>query len=265
MGDEWLRLTGAHWCHDCSTSGRTAAYYSPDIGQAVLGEPDNNRGMLLYEQGDFNARWTQAHGAGLLIGADGVGDLGIDFVLDGFQAALDSHPRDDHRMRVEYCCNVTPDILKRLQRMKVICSSATGFAYDLGDAYIKNRGEDAMTHMWLHRSMLNAGVIALGHSDSPVCHANPMRGIHSMVNRVTATGASLDASQAVTIFKAIEAYTTLGACAGREEHLKGRLVPGIKADFCVLDRDIFTIPTTDIHNVGVTATYVAGASAYQRG
>lgn len=262
MGDEWLRLTGVEWCPDCSTSGRTAAYYTPYIGQKVLGEPDDNRGMLLYEQGDFNARCTQAHGAGLLIGADGVGDRGIDFVLNGFEAALGAHPCHDHRMRVEHCCHVTPDILARLKRMQVICSSATGFAYDLGDAYIANRGAAAMPHMWPHRSMIDAGVIAPGHSDSPVCDANPMRGIHSMVNRVTASGASLDISEAVTVHEAIEAYTVLGAYAGREEHLKGRLTPGMLADFCVLDRDIFTIPTVDIHNTGIVATYVAGAPVY---
>ncbi|QYX55979.1 amidohydrolase [Roseovarius sp. SCSIO 43702] len=262
MGDEWIRLTGVEWCPDCSTSGRTAAYYTPYVGQRVLGEPENNCGMLLYEQGDFNERVTQAHGAGLLVGADGVGDRGIDFVLDGFQAALDAHPRDDHRMRVEHCCNVTPPILDRLKRMGVICSSATGFAYDLGDAYIANRGAEAMRHMWPHRDMIDAGVIAPGHSDAPVCHPNPMRGIHSMVNRVTSSGASLDASQAVSVHEALEAYTTLGAFAGREEHLKGRLVPGMLGDFAILDTDIFTCPPERIHEIGVVATYVAGEAVF---
>lgn len=194
MGDEWIRLTGVEWCPDCSTSGRTAAYYTPYIGDRVPGEVENNRGMLVHEQGDLNERVTQAHGAGLLVGADSVGHRGIDFVLDGFQAALDVHPRDDHRMRVEHCCNVTPAILDRLKRMGMICSSATGFAYDLGDAYIKNRGAEAMRHMWPHRDMIDADIIAPGHSDSPVCHPNPLRSIHSMVNRVTSSGASLDRS-----------------------------------------------------------------------
>ncbi|MBY8976733.1 amidohydrolase [Rhodobacteraceae bacterium NNCM2] len=262
FGDEWLRLTGVEWCPDCSTSGRTAAYYTPYVGEKVLGEPDDNRGMLLYEQGDFNERVTRAHGAGLLVGADGVGDRGIDFVLNGFEAALECHPHDDHRMRVEHCCNVTPAILDRLRRMKVICSSATGFAYDLGDAYIRNRGAESMKHMWPHRSMIDAGVVAPGHSDSPVCHPNPMRGIHSLVNRVTSTGASLDKSEAISVHEAVECYTTLGAFSGREEHIKGRLVPGMLGDFCVLDRDIFEIDSAEIQQTGVVATYVGGDAVH---
>jgi len=119
-----------------------------------------------------------------------------------------------------------------------------------------------MRHMWPHRDMIDAGVIAPGHSDAPVCHPNPMRGIHAMVNRVTSSGASLDASQAVTVHEALEAYTTLGAFAGREEHLKGRLLPGMLADFAVLDRDIFTCPAADLYAVGVTSTYVGGAAVH---
>ncbi|MCC7271528.1 MAG: amidohydrolase family protein, partial [Alphaproteobacteria bacterium] len=32
FGDDWLRVIGVEWCPDCSTSGRTAAYYDPYVG-----------------------------------------------------------------------------------------------------------------------------------------------------------------------------------------------------------------------------------------
>ena len=265
FGDEWIRLTGVEWCPDCSTSGRTAAYYDPYVGDKVIGEPDDNRGMLLYDPEDFKQKVLRAHRAGLLVAADGVGDRGIDFVLDAFANALALHPVRDHRMRVEHCCNVTPSILGRLRRLGVICSSATGFAYDLGDAYRRNRGAAAMKHMWPHRSMIDAGVIAPGHSDSPICHPNPMRGIHAMVNRVTESGADLDRSEAVSVYEAVQAYTTLGAYCGREEDLKGDLAPGKLADFAILDDDVFTIPPERLAEVGVTATYVGGDETYRAG
>ena len=265
FGDEWIRLIGVEWCPDCSTSGRTAAYYTPYVGEKVLGEPADNRGMLLYDADDFNERVLRAHRAGLLVGADGVGDRGIDFVLDAFEHALQHHPVDDHRLRVEHCCNVTPAILQRLKQLNVICSSATGFAYDLGDAYRRNRGADAMKYMWPHRSMIDAGVVAPGHSDSPVCHPNPMRGIHAMVNRRTSSGADLDISEAVSVYEAVAAYTTLGAFAGKEEHLKGDLGIGKLADFVVLEDDIFAVDPKDLASVRVAETYVAARPTYRRG
>ena len=38
FGDDWLRVIGVEWCPDCSTSGRTAAYYEPYQGTPVEGE-----------------------------------------------------------------------------------------------------------------------------------------------------------------------------------------------------------------------------------
>jgi predicted amidohydrolase YtcJ len=264
FGDEWVRLTGVEWCPDCSTSGRTAAYYEPYVGEKILGEPEDNRGMLLYEAEDFKQRVLRAHRAGLLVGADGVGDRGIDFVLDAYENALSLHPLEDHRLRVEHCCNVTPAILERLKRLKVICSSASGFAYDLGDAYRRNRGAEAMRFMWPHRSMIDAGIVAPGHSDSPVCHPNPMRGIHSLVNRVSESGADLDRSEAISVFEALQCYTTLGAYAGKEEHLKGDLSLGKLADFAVLEEDVFTIAPERLAEVRVSETWIGGARVFVR-
>ena len=265
FGDDWLRIIGVEWCPDCSTSGRTAAYYAPYQGTPVAGEAENNTGILLYELEDLKRRATAAHKAGLLVMVEGVGDRGIDFALDVIEGALQAQPRADHRMRVEHCCYVTPAILDRLARLKVVDSSATGFMYELGDAYRGNRGADAMACMWPHRSLIDRGVPAPGHSDAWVCSPNPFTAMWSMVNRKTDSGQSLDASQAVSITEALRAYTTLGAFAGREENSKGSLERGKLADVAVLDRNIFSIPSDEIRDVQVDMTIVGGVVRYQRG
>jgi predicted amidohydrolase YtcJ len=67
-------------------------------------------------------------------------------VLDTFEAVLTAY-LVDHRMRVEHCCFVTPKILARIKRLGVIASSDTALMYDLGDAYIANRGAESMKWM----------------------------------------------------------------------------------------------------------------------
>ena len=264
FGDEWLRIIGVEWCPDCSTSGRTAAYYEPYRGTPVQGEAQNNTGILLYELDDLKARAIAAHAAGLQVMVEGVGDRGIDFALDVIEAALEAHPRADHRMRVEHCCYVTPAILDRLERLDVVDSSATGFMYELGDAYRANRGAEAMGRMWQHRALIDRGVPAPGHSDAWVCSPNPFTAMWSMVNRKTDSGQCLDASQAVTVTEALRAYTTLGAYSGREEHDKGTLEPGKLADVAVLDRDLFSISADAIRDVQVDMTIVGGVVRYER-
>ena len=258
FGDEWLRLIGVEWCPDCSTSGRTAAYWAPYIGAAVPGEPVPNTGMLLYDRDDLTERATAAHKAGLQVMIEGVGDRGIDFALDVMEAALAAHPVADHRMRVEHCCYVTPPILDRLKRGGFVDSSATGFMDELGEAYVANRGQAALCHMWPHRSLIAAGIPAPGHSDFAVCRVNPFTALGAMVTRRSQTGADLDASEAVTPIQALAAYTTLGAWAQREEAEKGSLEAGKLADLAVLDTDILTCDPAAIRDTRVTATVVGG-------
>jgi predicted amidohydrolase YtcJ len=258
FGDEWLRLIGVEWCPDCSTSGRTAAYWDPYVGTPVPGEPVPNTGMLLYDRDDLAERATAAHKAGLQVMIEGVGDRGIDFALDVMEAALAAHPVADHRMRVEHCCYVTPPILARLKRGGFVDSSATGFMDELGEAYVANRGQDAMRHMWPHRSLIAAGVPAPGHSDFAVCRVNPFTAIAAMVTRRSGTGADLDATEAVTPAQALAAYTTLGAWAQREEREKGSLEPGKLADLAVLDTDILACDPAAIRDTRVVATIVGG-------
>lgn len=268
FGDDWVRVIGVEWCPDCSTSGRTAAYYEPYVGKKVVGEPEHNTGMLLYELDDLKARATAAHKAGLLVCVEGVGDRGIDFALDVIEAALEAHPVDDHRMRVEHCCYVTPSILERIKRLRAVDSSATGFMYELGDAYRANRGDEALRWMWPHRTLIDAGVPAPGHSDAYVCTPNPFTAIWAMVNRKSDSGGPLDApgapSQTVTVEEALRAYTLLGAYSGREEAIKGSLEIGKLADIAVLDRDILTIPPEEIRDLRVEMTMVGGAVMYER-
>ena len=262
FGDDNLRVIGVEWCPDCSTSGRTAAYWEPYVGRPVPGEPVPNTGMLLYEAEDLNARATAAHKAGLMVMIEGVGDRGIDFALDAIEAALKAHPVPDHRMRVEHCCFVTPAVRARIKALGVVDSSATGFMWELGDAYIANRGQAAMRHMWPHRTLIDEGIAAPGHSDFAVCSMNPWTAIDAMVNRRTDTGGDLDRAEAITVAEAITAYTSLGAWSGREELSKGTLEVGKLADVAVLDRDPFAIDPLDLRNVRTTMTVVGGAMRY---
>ncbi len=258
FGDDTLRLIGVEWCPDCSTSGRTAAYWEPYVGTPVPGEPVPNTGMLLYDRHDLTARATAAHRAGLGLMIEGVGDRGIDFALDVMEAALAAHPVADHRMRVEHCCHVTPAILARLKRGGFVDSSATGFMDELGEAYVANRGQDSMRHMWPHRALIDAGIPAPGHSDFAVCRVNPFTAMGAMVTRRTSTGTGLDASQAIAPREALAAYTTLAAWAQREEASKGRIAPGFLADFAILDTDVLEGDPAAIATTRVLSTHVGG-------
>lgn len=256
FGDDWLKITEIEWIFDTSTSGRTAAYYQPYID-----EPDNT-GILLYDQDDITERVKKAHDAGLRVGLDGIGDRGIDRALDAIEAALEEHPRDDHRHRIEHCCYATPAIQSRLKELGVVDASATGFLHDLGDAYQANRGRDAMQWMWPHRSLIDKGIPAPGHSDCPICSPNPWLGIYGMVTRKTSSGQVLHPEEGVTPLEGIEAYTRLGAYSAWEETEKGTIEEGKLADIVVIDRNPLEVPADDLKSTKTLLTIVGGKIAY---
>ena len=258
FGDNWLKITEVEWVFDTSTSGRTAAYYDPYVG-----EPENY-GILLYDQDDITDRVTRAHKAGIRIGLDGIGDRGIDRALDAIEAAIREDPREDHRHRIEHCCYVTPQIQRRLKELGVIDASANGFLHDLGDAYKVNRGEEQMRWMWPHRTLIDEGIPAPAHSDCPVCSPNPWLGIYGLVTRKTSSGDTLHANEGITLMEAIKAYTVLGAYSAWEEDFKGSIEPGKLADLVVVDRDPFTIPQDDLKNVETVMTIVDGKIVFRR-
>lgn len=264
LGDEWVKLIGVEWVCDGSTSGRSAAYFTPYIGTPLKDEPEGHCGTLLMDPPAHKAIVKRALEAGMIVCTDAMGDRGIAEVIKVYEEVLSELPSADHRMRIEHCCAVTPDNLAGLKRNKIMCSSAAGFAWDLGDAHIAARGSEAMADFWPHRAMIDAGVKAPAHSDAPVCNANPFTAISALVNRRTISGASLDASQAISVYEALEAYTTLGAYAGREETLKGQIQPGMLGDLCVLDRDPFAIDKAMIDEVRVELTIVGGVVKFSR-
>jgi predicted amidohydrolase YtcJ len=60
----------------------------------------------------------------------------------------------------------------------------------------------------------------------------------------------------------VDAYTINAAYALKQEKTTGSLEPGKRGDFVVLDRDIFTIDSFDLHDTKVPNTYVDGRVVY---
>lgn len=261
-GDDQLYLLGVEYGSDGSTSGRTAAYHAPYVGQeGAAGEPAN-RGEVNFSAEELASKVTRVMQAGLQAAATGNGDRGIDFALDAFERGLDAHP-NAIPPRIEHCCCAPPEIQARMARLRAIDSSAAGFAYSLGDAYLQNRPAEEMAWMWPHRDMLDRGVLVCAHSDAPVCDRNPFLGMWSMVVRKSASGASLDRRQAITAEEAMRCYTVNPARAEGRAHEKGTLGLGKLADLVILDRDPRAVDAADIRDTQVLATLVGGGATHR--
>ncbi len=56
----------------------------------------------------------------------------------------------------------------------------------------------------------------------------------------------------------IDAYTINGAYLQKTDHITGSIEPGKYADLIILDRNLFDIPSTEISEARVLATFFSG-------
>ena len=80
----------------------------------------------------------------------------------------------------------------------------------------------------------------------------------------TNEGPILNADEAVDLVTMIEAYTINGAYLMKLDGMQGSIEVGKRADFVVLDRNLFDIPSHEINEAQVTLTIFDGRTVYQR-
>jgi predicted amidohydrolase YtcJ len=103
------------------------------------------------------------------------------------------------------------------------------------------------------RSLNEAGARIALSSDWDVSTLNPFVGLQNAVTRTP---------QALSLEEAIKAYTINPAYVMRQEDTVGSLEVGKAADFIILDRNPFDIPTNQIGQVKVEETYLAGVLVF---
>jgi predicted amidohydrolase YtcJ len=119
----------------------------------------------------------------------------------------------------------------------------------------------ATSYAWL--AFLNKGVTLAFGTDYPVEAVTPFRGLYAAVTRQSEDGKrEYFPEQRLTMDQAIAAYTTGSAFAEFEEKEKGKLVPGMLADFIVLDRDVTASSPEKILATKVLLTVVGGKMVY---
>jgi predicted amidohydrolase YtcJ len=101
-------------------------------------------------------------------------------------------------------------------------------------------------------------------TDYPVEPVTPFRGLYAAVTRKSENGKQeYFPDQRLTMDQAISAYTVGSAFAEFEEKEKGKLVPGMLADFVVLDRDPTATSPEKLLGTKVLRTVVGGKTVYE--
>jgi len=252
---------------DGSLGSHTAALLQP------YADDPNNSGLPRYDAAKLNDLTKERVLAGFQIGFHAIGDRGVQMALDAFaeaeKAAREAHAKgpfggDEFRLRIEHAQVTTPQQISRFKELKVIASmQPSHLLTDMRWAQDRLGPQRAAnSYAWL--AFLNKGVTLAFGTDYPVEPVSPLRGLYAAVTRQSENGKQeYFPAQRLTIDQAIAAYTTGSAFAEFEEKEKGKLVPGMLADFVVLDRDVTSSSPEKILGTKVLRTVVGGKTVYE--
>jgi len=186
-----------------------------------------------------------------------IGDRGVAVFLDAFEAVLEEHPvLRDLRIRIEHAQLVRPADIRRIASLGILVAvQPTSLATPEKD--IALLGAERARTAYPYRSFLDAGVRLSFGSDIPgETGCDPLRSIHLAANR--------EGSERITAAEALFCYTSGSAYAENREDRKGKLLPGMLADFVILSADITAIDPSLIETTVVEETVVAGKTVYRK-
>ena len=224
---------------------------------AALKDPYTNnpqsRGTLFYPQNEVDDYVMRANRAGLQVAVHAIGDAAIDQALAAFEAALNDFPRDDHRHIIIHADLMDKAAVERAAKLNLCIALQTPFLYWPQEPvdYLRHILGKRVENLIPLKSMLAAGITIAGGSDAPCTLPDPVAGIFAACNHP-------NPDESVSILDALRMHTAAPARLSFDEHTRGTLTNGKRADFAVLDKNPLQTPVEKLHAVKVEALYLKG-------
>jgi len=235
FGSDLLKIAGVKFFTDGALGSQTADMLKPYEGSEQQGVSHISAKALNEQVRFFNHN-------GLSVAVHAIGDRAAIKTLDAFSYAKDHNPQIILPNRMEHAQLVPTDQIKRFRKLGIVASMQPVHIAD--DVYTAEKyWGSRCDHAFPINSFHLAGVPLAFGSDTPVVDFNPFRGLFSAINRkyqCNPTEASWHPEQKIGLNTALTAFTIGPALAMGESAFAGSLEVGYRADFVVLENDIFS-------------------------
>jgi predicted amidohydrolase YtcJ len=232
-------------------------------------KPEHGVGPRFYTQAQVDRYFTRFDAMGLQVHVHAVGDAGIRMALDGFKAMRKANGMSNNRHQIVHLQLIDEADVPRFAELGVAAAFQPLWAYPDPAALeldLPLIGEERTWRMYPIGSLARSGARIAGGSDYYVTDLNPLLAIETAVTRqdpYSNKGEVLDAGERVSLETMIAAYTIEGAWQMNREADQGSIEVGKRADFVVLDRNLFEIPAAAISDAKVAMTVFDGRTVYE--
>lgn len=253
--DDTLTINSVKIVGDGALGSRGAALiedYSDDSG---------NRGLLRYNDERLEYLMRVAMNGGFQVNTHAIGDNANMKVLDNYERLISETDSRNLRHRIEHAQILRYEDILRFAKLGVIPSMQATHATSDKNMAQDRIGEVRIQGAYAWRKLMQADTLIANGSDFPVESPDPFWGLHASVTRQDQSneppGGWLP-DERMSLEEAFASFTVNAAFAGHQENLLGTLEAGKKADFIIIDRDIFKIPENELWQTQALETWVNG-------
>ena len=261
FGDDWLKFAGIKIFYDGGMTLKTAL-----MREVYPDSHDNYRGIAQQTPERLKQLVSICNRYNWRAGVHVVGDLGIDHVLDAFEAADSEKSIRDRRFVLIHASLIRPEQMERARKLGVRVDFQNVFMWDKAATVERFLGRVTADRAVPTKTLIEKmGIDSLGAgTDFPVNPVNPLLNMYVMVTRKDINGTVYGASEAIGREQALRLYTSAAARYTFEEGRKGTLEPGKLADLVVLSADYLTVPEDQIKDIKADVTIAGGKVIFQR-
>jgi predicted amidohydrolase YtcJ len=254
-----LRCNGLKLFLDGALGSRGAALKAP------YADAPKTTGILRYDQTQLSNLMSRAAIDNFQVAVHAIGDKANAMVLDAIGELSETY-KGDRRWRIEHAQIVDPADIARFGQHGVIASMQP--QHEASDRTMAEArlGPARLAGAYAWNSMLNAGARLAFGDDAPVEPPSPFLGLAIAITRSGADGQPFGGWQPqerITREQALAAFTTGAAYAGFAETRIGRIAPGLRADFLLVDQDPLLAAPGDLAKTRVLETWIGGEQVYK--
>lgn len=220
-----------------------------------------SKGLLLYNHQQLEKFIRTVMSAGFQVNTHAIGDNANKIILDLYQKYIPITKTKTLRHRIEHAQVLRLEDIPRFANLGVIASMQATHATSDKNMAQDRLGEKRILGAYAWHKLLATGAIIAGGSDFPIESPNPFYGLHASVTRQDKVNLPLGGwfpEEEMTLTQAFRSITLDAAYSGHQEKIIGSLEQGKKADFILVNQDIFAIDSKNIWKTKVLSTWVGG-------
>ncbi|HEX2316381.1 MAG TPA: amidohydrolase [Thermomonospora sp.] len=243
----------------------------------ATGCPCEERGLSYVDPHALRGYVRELDRRGFQVHFHAIGDRAVREALDSLAEARAANGPNDLRHHIAHLQVLHPADVPRFAELDVAANIQALWAthhQQMDELTTPFLGPERNGRQYPFGDLLRTGARLCMGSDWPVTTPDPLAAIHVAVHRTEPSDEARAAwptaatpflpHQRIALAEALHAYTAGSAWINHRDHETGRLVPGLRADLTVLDRDPFALPPEDIWTTQVRMTFIDADPVYER-